>query len=111
MKKFLPALIVTLLFSACATYVTPAGTYIEPLPATIIVGPPVIAQPPPHLNIRRLPPVVVAPERHVYYYQGLYYYYWDGLWYYGERDRGPWHRMPREYYPEAYRKQPGRHRR
>lgn len=102
-KTSIGVILSLLLLGGCVAHVTPDGTYLEPLPATIIVGPPVIVPPPPRVVVRPLPPVVVVPQRHVYHYGGLYYYNWDGAWYYGEREKGPWHRLPGEYHPKKYK--------
>ncbi|MEW6107833.1 MAG: hypothetical protein AB1632_01500 [Nitrospirota bacterium] len=104
MKKILAIIIFSFLLAGCVAHVTPEGTYLEPLPATIIVGPPVIVPPPPHLVVRPLPPVFLLPERHIYFYEGIYYNYWDGGWYYSDRQKGPWHKLPREYHPRHYKK-------
>jgi hypothetical protein len=109
MRERLLAIILSVLFVGCVAQVTPEGTYIEPLSSAIMVGPPDIEPPPPYMDIRPLPPVVLVPERHVYYYDNLYYYYWGGLWYYGKRDRGPWHKLPQKYYPRDYRRYPDRY--
>ncbi len=98
MNKLLIVVVGLLLFG-CVAHVTPEGTYLEPLPAAIIIGPPVVVAPPPHIVLRPLPPVVLFPDRHVYYFDGIYYYHWKGVWYYGDRDRGPWHKLPKKYYP------------
>jgi hypothetical protein len=103
MKKLFSAFFLVPLLSGCVAHVTPEGTYLEPIPLSIILGPPVIVAPPPRIALRPLPPVVLEPERHVYFYNNVYYYYWDKSWYYGERERGPWHKLPREYYPRQYR--------
>lgn len=103
MKKILATIIFSFLLSGCVAHVTPEGTYLEPLPMAVVIGPPVIVAPPPHIVLRPLPPVIVYPGRHLYFYSDLYYYYRDGLWYYSERERGPWHRLPREYFPKHYR--------
>jgi hypothetical protein len=103
MKKFLVIIIGLLLFG-CVAHVTPEGTYIEPLPAAIFIGPPVIVPPPPHIVVEPLPPVVLSPERHIYHYHGLYYYHWKGDWYYGEREKGPWYRLPKKFYPPRERR-------
>ncbi|MBI5026094.1 MAG: hypothetical protein HZC12_05050 [Nitrospirae bacterium] len=103
MKALLKIICLSLLLTGCVTHVTPEGTYIEPLPALIIIGPPVVVAPPPHIVVQPLPPVVVVPERHVYFYGATYYYYWDGVWFYSERERGPWHRLPKRCYPPRYR--------
>ncbi len=102
MKRLIIFIIIGSFFAGCAAYVTPEGTYIEPLPF-VFFGPPVIIASPPHVVVRRLPPVYVVTDRHVYYYGDIYYYYWDDVWYYGERDRGPWHKLPKKYYPPRYR--------
>ena len=56
-----------------------------------------------HIALRPLPFVVVVPERRLYFHNNLDHHYWDYLWYYGERERGPWQKPPREYYPGQYR--------
>ena len=103
MNKILAAIIFLVLVAGCVAHVTPEGTYLEPLPLSVVVGPPVIIEPPRHFALSPLPPIVVEPGRRVYFYNDLYYYNWDNAWYYGERERGPWHRLPREYYPKQYR--------
>ncbi|MDH4220969.1 MAG: hypothetical protein OEW23_19600 [Candidatus Aminicenantes bacterium] len=106
MNKLYISIIVSILFFGCAAYVTPEGTYLEPLPVTFIIGPPVVveAPPPPGIFVRPLPPVVLYPDRHIYFHGGLYYYYWDGGWFYSDRDRGPWHRLHKKYYPPRFRR-------
>jgi hypothetical protein len=107
MSKLLKVMILAVLFSGCVAHVTPEGTYIEPLPSTIIVGPPVVETPPPGLVVSPLPPVFLVPDRHLYQYRNMYYNYWGGEWYYGKRDRGPWYRLPKEYYPKNYKHRDG----
>ena len=97
------ALLAVSLLAGCVATVTPEGTYLEPLPATIIVGPPVIGPTEPYATLRPLPSVWVHPDRRVYSYSGLYYYYWGDTWYYSDRERGPWHHLPKKYYPQHYR--------
>jgi hypothetical protein len=92
-----------LFLAGCLARVTPEGTYLEPLPATVVVGPPVIVEPPPHVIVRPLPPVVMYPSRHLYFYGGIYYYHYGDIWYYGEHERGPWHRLHKKYYPPRSR--------
>lgn len=104
MNKLYISIIVSILFFGCAAYVTPEGTYLEPLPATIVIGPPAVAPPPPGIIVRPLPPVVLYPDRHIYFHGGLYYYFWDGGWFYSDRDRGPWHRLHKNYYPPRVRR-------
>jgi len=103
MNRFLAAIISVVLAAGCVAHVTPEGTYLEPLPLSVVVGPPVIVEPTRHIALSPLPPVMLEPQRRVYYYNNLYYYYWDNAWYYGQKDRGPWHRLPGEYYPKQYR--------
>ena len=102
MNKIL-TIIFLVLVAGCVAHVTPEGTYLEPLPLSVAVGPPVIVEPPPHIALSPLPSVYLDPGRHLYFYNNLYYYNWDNAWYYGERERGPWHRLPREYYPKHFR--------
>jgi hypothetical protein len=93
-------IIVSIFLGGCAAYVTQEGTYIEPLPTTVVIGPPVIVAPPRHLVVRSLPPVIYYPNRpSLYYYNNIYYYDYHGKWYYGEHDKGPWHKLPKKYYP------------
>ncbi len=96
----------TILFSAavlivagCAAYVTPSGTYIEPLPAEIVIGQPMIEAPPPDIVVEPLPPVLIVPGRQLYFYNGFYYYTWEGGWYWSREQRGPWHELPRSHWP------------
>jgi len=98
MKYFL-YIIMLIAAAGCAAYVTPAGTYIEPMPATVVIGPPVVVAPPPAVVLTPLPPVVVVPDRHLYYYGGNYYYYWGDSWYWSRQQRGPWHTLPRQHWP------------
>lgn len=102
-RTALMLVLLSLMIHGCVAHVTPGGTYLEPLPAAIFVGPPFIVAPPPHITVRPLPPVVVVPKRHVYYYGNLYYGHWDDRWYYGKHERGPWHRLPRDHYPKKYK--------
>ncbi len=103
MKYFLLAIVV-LIAAGCAAYITPSGTYIEPLPETIVIGPPVIVEPPPAIVVRPLPPVVVVPDRHLYFYRDFYYYNWDNGWYWGREKRGPWHTLPKKHWPSRMRR-------
>lgn len=103
MRKILLIATFALLIGGCVAHVTPEGTYLEPLPATVVVGPPVVIAAPPHIVVRPLPPVLLVPKRHIYYYERTYYNYWDGGWYYSDRERGPWHKLPRKHYPKRYK--------
>ena len=96
-------MVISLLLAGCAAYVTPDGTtYIEPLVPPVLIGPPVIVPPLPHIVVRPLPPVFYYQDRpSLYRYNDLYYYrHGNGRdWYYGEHEKGPWHRLPEKYYP------------
>ena len=100
MNKLLAILIFSVIVSGCIAHITPEGTYLEPLPASVVIGPPVVVERP---LLRPLPPIVVVPGRHIYRHDNLYYYYWKNEWYYGERERGPWRRLPKKYYPKRYK--------
>jgi hypothetical protein len=103
MYKLLAVIIFTVLIAGCIAHLTPEGTFLEPLPVSVVIGPPVVITSPTHIVLGPLPPVVVVPDRHFYFHNYLYYYYWENEWYYSDRDRGPWHRLPREHYPKQYR--------
>lgn len=111
MKRSIIA-VALLLATGCAAVVTPEGTYLEPLPFAVTVAPSVaVVAPAPVLveRVRPLPPVYVVQDRYIYTYGGLYYYYWGGAWYYGPERGGPWHALPRQYYPPSvHRGGPGR---
>lgn len=98
MKRFIFTALV-LAAAGCAAYVTPRGTYIEPLLPPIVLGPPLIIAPAPGIVVSPLPPVVLVPGRHLYFYNDYYYYYWDGGWYWGRDQRGPWHVLPKDRWP------------
>ncbi len=83
----------------CAAYVTPSGTYIEPVPAEVVIGPPEVEASPPGVVVEPLPGVVVVPGRRLYYNQGFYYYNWEHGWYWSRERRGPWHDLPRSHWP------------
>jgi hypothetical protein len=110
MKRVVFAFVVMLVMG-CAAYVTPEGTYIEPLPDTIVIGPPAIVAPPPAVVVRPLPSVVIVPGRSLYFYGGFYYYNWDRGWYWSRQRRGPWHVLPRDRWPSKMeRREDGRER-
>ncbi len=98
MKKFILA---AALFAVvgCAAYVTPSCTYIEPLPAEVVIGPPVVEAPPAGVIVDPLPGVVVMPGRRLYYNRGFYYYNWENGWYWSRVRQGPWHELPRSHWP------------
>jgi len=103
MNKILATIIFLVLVAGCVAHITPEGTYLEPLPIVVGVGPPVIVDPPRNIALRPLPPVILEPPKRLYFHNNLYYYYWDNSWYYSEREKGPYHILPREYYPKQYR--------
>ena len=103
MRKILTTTIFMFLLAGCIAHVTPEGTYLEPLPLSVVIGPPIIVAPPHNIRLRPLPPVMLVPDRHIYYNDNLYYYYWDSSWYFSEKQKGPWHKMPRDYYPKRYK--------
>ncbi|OGW56953.1 MAG: hypothetical protein A2Z09_05880 [Nitrospirae bacterium RBG_16_43_8] len=91
----------------CAVTVTPEGTYIEPLPVVVGVGPSVVLDTyPPELlvRVRPLPSVIVYGDRNIYFYSGIYYHYWGNVWYFGEREIGPWYKLPPKHYPKYIRR-------
>jgi hypothetical protein len=104
MKKLFAISVLGVLLVGCLAHVTPEGTYLEPLPTTVVIGPPVIVAPPPHVVVRPLPPVVLYPERRLYFYSGSYYYHYGKQWYYSQHKRGPWHRLHERYYPSRSRR-------
>jgi hypothetical protein len=103
-KKFFAILIMSSFLFSCVAHVTPEGTYLEPLPATVVIGAPVIVQPPPHIIVQPLPPVVLHPERPIYFYSNIYYYQYGGKWYYSKDKKGPWHKLHKKYYPPRSKK-------
>lgn len=98
MKRLLAAAL-AIGFTGCIAHVTPHGTYLEPLVDVFLIGPPSIVVSPGRIEIQPLPPVVVVPDRHVYYYGDAYYYFWGDAWYWGRNKSGPWHPLGREYWP------------
>ncbi|MDA8169030.1 MAG: hypothetical protein M0Z59_04935 [Nitrospiraceae bacterium] len=94
------------LVSAC-TYAPPKpvyyqSRYIEPMPAGLMVGPPIVEKNPAQevkKKMRALPPVILIFGRSLYFYSGLYYYYWDKDWFYSMNRTGPWYILPKEKFP------------
>ncbi len=103
MKRFL-LIAVVIAAAGCAAYVTPRGTYIEPLFPPIVIGPPMVVAPPPGVIVPPLPPVVIVPDRHLYFYGGFYYYHWSNGWYWSREQRGPWYVVPRDRWPRMERR-------
>jgi hypothetical protein len=100
MNKASAVIVISLFLAGCAATITPGGVYIEPLAPSIVVGPPIVVAPPPHIVLRPLPPVYYYHDRpSLYHHHDLYYYRYGRDWYYGEHEKGPWHRLPQEYYP------------
>jgi len=99
MKRLLAAAGLALLLTGCIAHMTPYGVSIEPLADFFLVGPPVVVEAPPAYRPQPLPPVVVVPDRSVYFYGSNYYYYWGDSWYWSRQQRGPWHPLQRNYYP------------
>ncbi|MDA8091797.1 MAG: hypothetical protein M0Z61_16450 [Nitrospiraceae bacterium] len=78
------------------------SSLISPLPAGLMVGPPIVESSPPAdllKNIRPLPPVLVVPGRNLYLYANVYYYYWDSDWFFSSNRQGPWYLLAKKNYP------------
>src|SRR4030042_6681164 len=111
-NEVLKVLVLSIILTGCAAYVSPEGTYLEPYPTSVVVGPPVVVAPSPNIFVRPLPPVFYYPDRpSMYYYNNTYYYRYGRDWYYGEHDRGPWHKLPKEYHPRQEKRYEGDHER
>ena len=104
MKTILGIVSFGILLAGCAAYITPEGTYIEPLPSVVTIDPYISVEAPAYIDVRPLPPVVVVPGRNLYRYGGSYYYHHRDNWYYSDRDSGPWYRLHQRYYPPRYRR-------
>jgi hypothetical protein len=96
-------LLLALIFSVAAgcAFLTYHGPYIEPLPQGVVAGKPVVVAPPPGVVVSLLPPVYVMPDRNSYHYKNLYYYHYGPDWYWSRDTKGPWHVLPRKYWPSA----------
>jgi hypothetical protein len=117
MRRAVLVALALVLLGGCAAVITPQGSWLEPLPAAVVVAPPVLAPGPPGglppgiaKKLRPLPAVILVPGRYLYLWGGLYYYYWEGTWYVSLSQKGPWHRLPRAYYPKEMKRKgpPGR---
>jgi hypothetical protein len=78
--KILFMMVLPFIFSSCAAYVEPGGTYVSlapPLPATV---------------------EVLIPYSH-YVHAGFHYYYHNDRWYYSKARGGRLRALPRNYYP------------
>ncbi len=75
----------------------------KPLPAGLMVGPPMVESVPPagllHA-VKPLPPVLLIPGRNLYFFGTVYYYYWDGDWFFSRNRSGPWYLLARRFYPD-----------
>ena len=109
MKRPIVGLLLALGLAGCYATATPYGIYIEPLADITIVGPPVVVTTAPPVVVQPLPPVYTVPDRRVYYYNSSYYYYWGDSWYWGQKARGPWHRLDRRYWPSHMEPRGGGH--
>ncbi len=98
MKRIL-ILAIALAVSGCVAVATPRGLRVRPILPPLIIGPPVVVAPPAGIVVAPLPPVVEAPDSHVYFYNEFYYYNWEGGWYWSRTQHGPWHVLPRDRWP------------
>ena len=83
--------------------------YLEPLPASLVIGPPErVPDPSPELEKKTgpLPPVLVIPGRNLYFHRELYYYRSNSEWYFSTDRAGPWYRLKSDYYPKETAKEP-----
>ncbi len=99
-KTFL-AIAALLLFAGCVAGITPEGAYIRPAASSSTLEPPIVVAPAENIVLRPLPPVYYHRDKpSLYHYEDLFYYrYGDRDWYYGEHEKGPWHRLPERYHP------------
>ena len=82
----------------------PPGEFLEPLDNPIKGAPKVILPPPPGIILVPLPPIILVPGRAVYMYGDYHYYYWGGIWYFSSGPGGPWHKLPKSFYPKKIKK-------
>jgi len=78
--KILLMMILAFIFSSCAAYIEPDGTYVSlapPLPATV---------------------ELVIPYSH-YVHAGFHYYYHNDRWYYSKSRGGRLRELPKDRYP------------
>ncbi|MDA8172060.1 MAG: hypothetical protein M0Z48_09585 [Nitrospiraceae bacterium] len=76
--------------------------YIKPLPAGLMVGPPMVESHPSASlvkEVKPLPPALIVPGRNLYFFASVYYYYWDGDWFFSRNRTGPWYLLSKKYYP------------
>ncbi len=80
--------------------------FIKPLPAGLMVGPPMVESAPPDAlqhAVKSLPPVLLMPGRNLYFFGTVYYYYWDGDWFFSRNRTGPWYLLSKQFYPAETR--------
>lgn len=80
--------------------------FMKPLPAGLMVGPPMVETTPPAAllhAVKPLPPVLLVPGRNLYIYGTVFYYYWDGDWFFSRNRSGPWYLLSRRFYPAEAR--------
>ncbi len=95
------------LTGACTFYQSRKPVYneaslMQPLPAGLMVGPPIVESAPPAVlvnSVRPLPPVLLVPGRNLYFYGSIYYYYWDEDWFFSRNRTGPWYLLAKKNYP------------
>ena len=80
------------------------GKFLEPLENLLEGAPKAILPPPPGIKLVPLPPIILVPGRAVYRHGDYHYYYWGGLWYFSPGPDGPWHKLPKSFYPKKYKK-------
>ncbi len=100
-KTFL-VIVVSFLLAGCVAGISPSeGIFIRPVASSSTLEQPVAVAPPEHIVVRSLPAVYYHGDGpSLYHYEDLYYYrYGDREWYYGENEKGPWHRLPEKYHP------------
>lgn len=83
---------------------TTASIEIEPLDIEIGGPPKNVIAPAPEDKPAEVPSVVMVPGMGVYMHKGLYFYHFGDMWYYGKAEKGPWHKLPKEYWPKKIRK-------
>ncbi len=101
------ALFLLLAFAFGCTYTPQRPVYneakfIKPLPAGLMVGPPMVESQPEASLLKAakpLPPVLIIPGRNLYFFASIYYYYWDGDWFFSRYRTGPWYILSRKYFP------------
>jgi hypothetical protein len=102
MKKLLRASALGLLLALAHAAPAAADIYIEPLSVTVTIGVPTVVVAPAVVveKVPALPAVYVSPGG-IYFYSGFYYYYYGDVWYFSEKQTGPWHKLPPGHYPKA----------